>query len=97
MNLNMGRGSTKENRQKFGYFFGAGYGFNHGSFIGTADYDQSVNLTSSNENNFGPTANAGLRFGVGRKHKNIELKFSYFKGLNDKNPNIFGIVDLYNF
>lgn len=97
VNLNMGRGSTKDNREKFGYFVGAGYGYHHGSFIGTADYDQNGNLTSSNENNFGPAANAGLRFGVGRKHKNIELRFSYLKGLNDKKPNIFGIAGLFNF
>ncbi|MEP7164453.1 MAG: hypothetical protein ABI741_07160 [Ferruginibacter sp.] len=96
ISLNMGRGSTNENRDKFGYFVGAGYGYHHGSFISTDDYDQS-GLTSSNENNFGPTANAGLRFGVGRKHKNIELRFSYFKGLNDKKPNIFGIAGLFNF
>lgn len=97
INLNMGRGSTKENRQKFGYFIGAGFGYNHGDFISTADYDQNGTLSSSSDNNFGPAANGGLRFGVGRKHKNIELKFSYFKGLNDKKPNIFGIAGLFNF
>ena len=96
INLNMGRGSTKENRQKFGYFFGAGFGYNHGNFIGTSDYSQN-GLTSSSDDNFGPVANGGLRFGVGRKHKNVELKFSYFKGINDKKPNIFGIAGLFNF
>jgi len=96
INLNMGRGSTKENRKKFGYFVGGGFGYNHGDFISTADYDQT-GLTSSSDNNFGPAANGGLRFGVGKKHKNIELKFSYFKGLNDKKPNIFGIAGLFNF
>ena len=97
VNLNMGRGSTKENRQKFGYFFGAGFGYNHGDFIGVDNIDQNGNLVSTSDNNFGPAANGGIRFGVGKKHKNIELKFSYFKGLNDKKPNIFGIAGLFNF
>jgi len=97
VSLNMGRGSSKDNRQKFGYFVGVGFGYNHGDFIGTDNYDQNGNLVSNSDNNYGPAANGGLRFGVGRKHKNIELRFSYFKGLNDKKPNIFGIAGLFNF
>lgn len=99
VNLNMGRGSTKENRTKFGYFVGAGFGYHHGDFITTDYYDQNGNIIdgTTTENNFGPAANAGLRFGVGKKHKNIELRFSYFKGLNDQKPNIFGISGLFNF
>lgn len=97
VSLNVGRGSTKDNRTKFGYFVGAGYGYNHGSFLGTAELDQNGGLKSSNDDNTGPVANAGMRFGVGRKHKNVEVRFSYFKGLNDKKPNLFGIAGLFNF
>jgi hypothetical protein len=92
VNLNMGRGSTKENRQKFGYFFGAGMGFHHGDFIDDYSYDGT-----SSVNTFGPAGNAGMRFGVGRKHKNIEVRFSYMKGLNENKPNIFGVAGLFNF
>ena len=94
----MGRGSTKENRDKFGYFVGAGFGYHHGDFISTYidayGYDETI---SESINVFGPAANAGLRFGVGRKHQNIEVRFSYMKGLNDKKPNIFGVGCAFNF
>ncbi len=92
VNLNMGRGSTKENRQKFGYFFGAGPAFHHGDFI-----DDYSNDGTSTVNAFGAAANAGMRFGVGRKHKNIEVRFSYMKGLNENKPNVFGVAGLFNF
>jgi hypothetical protein len=98
INLNMGRGSTKANQKKFGYFFGAGYGYHQGDFYvdllninGTEDV--SVRKYSVN----GPAANAGIRIGVGRKHRNIEVRFSYMKGLNEIKPNIFGIGGAFNF
>ena len=94
VNLNMGRGSTKDNRQKFGYFVGAGFGYHHGDFI---EEDYSGDTYGKSTNTFGPAANAGLRFGVGRQHKNIEVRFSYMKGLNDEKLNIFGIGCLFNF
>ena len=94
VSLNMGRGSTKDNRKKFGYFVGAGFGYHHGDFI-TDSYTSSTGTYSSN--NYGPAANAGVRFGVGRKHKNIEVRLSYMKGLNDTKPNVFGIAGLFNF
>jgi hypothetical protein len=98
INLNMGRGSTKENTKKFGYFVGAGFGFHHGDFISdmydpyTGDY-----IGSYSSNTFGPAANAGVRLGVGRSHKNIEIRFSYMKGINENKPNIFGIAGAFNF
>jgi hypothetical protein len=101
VNLNMGRGSTKDNREKFGYFIGAGFGYHHGDFIDIYDDSYSINA-------IGPATNAGLRFGVGRKYKNIEVRFSYMKGINENNrigyngivnekPNVFGIACLFNF
>ena len=40
INLNIGRGSTKDNTDKIGYFLGGGFGYHHGDFIitGTDDY-----------------------------------------------------------
>jgi hypothetical protein len=98
VNLNMGRGSTKENRQKFGYFFGAGFGFHHGDFL-TDTYDPNTGdyIGSYSSNTYGPAANAGIRLGVGRKHKNIEVRFSYMKGINETKPNIFGVAGAFNF
>ncbi|HMJ47048.1 MAG TPA: hypothetical protein VK498_06935 [Ferruginibacter sp.] len=97
VNLNFGRGSTKENRDKMGYFAGAGFGYHHGDFIGDF-YDGNNNYTDSySTNTFGPAANAGIRIGVGRKHRNIEIRLSYMKGLNENKPNTFGLACLFNF
>ena len=94
VNLNMGRGSTKENRQKFGYFVGAGFGYHHGDFLTD---DPSGYINSYTSNTFGPAANGGVRLGVGRKHKNIEIRLSYMKGINENKPNIFALAGLFNF
>ena len=48
-------------------------------------------------NVYGPAANAGFRIGVGRQHKNIEVRFSYMKGINETKPDIFGGGALFNF
>ncbi len=98
VNLNMGRGSTKENTKKFGYFVGAGFGFHHGDFISDM-YDPNTGdyIGSYSSNTYGPAANGGVRIGVGRKHKNIEIRFSYMKGLNENKPNVFGIAGAFNF
>jgi hypothetical protein len=91
-NLNMGRGSTMENRNKFGYFFGGGMAFHNGDLI--SDFSD---FETGSENAFGPAGNAGMRFGVGGQHKNIEVRFSYMKGLNENKPHIFGAGCLFNF
>lgn len=98
INLNMGRGSTKENRQKFGYFVGAGFGYHHGDFLETAYDEYGYGYDDSRSvNTVGPAANAGVRFGVGRQHRNIEVRLSYMKGITDTKPHIFGIAGLFNF
>ncbi len=99
VNLNMGRGSTKENRQKFGYFVGAGFGYNHGDFLTDGIYDPVTDTYTDtySSNTYGPAANAGVRLGVGRKHKNIEIRLSYMKGINENKPNIFGLAGAFNF
>lgn len=98
INLNLGRGSTKENRNKMGYFFGAGFGYHHGDFL-TDRYDQATNtyIDSYSSNTYGPAGNAGIRIGVGRQHKNIEVRLSYMKGINESKPNIFGLAGAFNF
>ena len=106
VNLNMGRGSTKDNTQKFGFFVGAGAAYYRGDFIDSYDEGYSINA-------IGPAGNAGVRLGVGRKHRNIEIRFSYLKGINDNirtrddgfgnlvtfndKPNVYGVACLFNF
>ena len=98
INLNMGRGSTKENRDKFGYFIGAGFGYHHGDFITTGIDEFGYDITTTESiNAFGPAANAGLRFGVGKRHQNIEVNFSYMKGTSKTKPNIIGVGCAFNF
>ena len=98
-NLNMGRGSTRENRKKFGYFVGAGFGYHHGDFITGNIYDPNTNTYRSaySSNTYGPAANGGVRLGVGKQHKNIEIRLSYMKGLDESKLNIFGLAGAFNF
>jgi len=95
VNLNMGRGSTKDNEKKFGYFVGAGFGFHHGNFL-VDDYYYG-GTTSTTTNAYGPAANAGVRIGVGSAHRNIEIRLSYMKGINDDKANVYGLACLFNF
>ena len=98
INLNFGRGSTMENTEKMGFFVGGGYGFHHGDFIMTeTDSYGYTNEVFKSTNIYGPAANVGLRIGVGRKHRNIEVRFSYMKGMNENKPDIFGGGALFNF
>ena len=98
INLNIGRGSTFDNTDKMGYFLGGGFGYHHGDFIITGMDDYGYTYESFESTNvYGPAANAGFRIGVGRQHKNIEVRFSYMKGLNESKPDIFGGGALFNF
>lgn len=98
-NLNIGRGSTKKNKDRVGYFFGAGFGFNY-TGINKRTYNTNLtDYTSKFEsiNKYGPAANAGMRFGVGRKHKNIEARFFYMRIINKNQFNLFGYGGVFNF
>jgi hypothetical protein len=99
INLNIGRGSTKDNRKRYGYFIGAGFGYHHDNFLADNRYDPVTNTYRDHytSNTYGPAANAGFRIGVGRAHKNIEIRLSYMKGINESRPNIFGLAAGFNF
>ncbi len=99
INLNIGRGSTKENRKRYGYFIGAGFGYHHDNFLTSSRYDPATNsyIDSYTSNTYGPAANAGFRIGVGKHHKNIEIRLSYMKGINESRPNVMGLAAAFNF
>jgi hypothetical protein len=98
LDLNFGPGAHKETDSRFGGFIGGGFGLYHGNFYSIVvddyygDYYQYTNVTS-----YGPAANAGFRFAVGRNQKNIQVRFSYMKGLNDSKPSVFDIGAGFNF
>jgi hypothetical protein len=99
LNLNVGAGSTKENESRFGFFVGGGFGYHHSDFnIDVTDEYGYAYEDSKSINTFGPTGNAGIRIAVGSHQKNIEVRFSYMKGLEEVyKPNIFGVAALFNF
>jgi hypothetical protein len=95
INLNMGAGSTKETKSRFGYFVGAGFGYHYGSYnlSDALDYEDVATKFST----MGPVGNAGVRFGVGSGSHNIEVRLQYMKGINDVKPNIFSAGAAFNF
>lgn len=94
VSLNKGRGATKDIRQRFGYFFGAGFAYNFEDFTEAYLFSPSETRTT---NTVGPAANGGVRFGVGQRHKNIEVRLSFMKGITNHRPGIFGVAGLFNF
>lgn len=101
LDINWGAGSSPEAEDRFGFFFGGGFGFNRGSYvvdeITTIDGYPYTESVEKNLSTYGPAANAGVRFGVGRRTHNIEILLSYMKGLNENKPNTFGIQGVFNF
>ena len=65
--------------------------------ISTTPLFQPPSPDTKSTNAYGPAANAGFRLGVGRAHKNIEVRFSYMKGINEDKPNVYGVGALFNF
>jgi len=94
VNLNMGAGSTHEAESRFCYFFGAGFGYHYGTLKYSDYYGEEY---SSKINSYGPVGNLGIRFGVGNSGKNIEVRFSYLKGVDNGKANIYGGGALFNF
>ncbi|RPD41658.1 hypothetical protein [Chitinophaga barathri] len=98
-NFNFGAGSSRENDSRLGGFVGAGFGLNWSANSDISSLDGEGNRVerTTGGTTFGPAANAGMRIGVGRRGKNIEIKLSYFKGLDDNELNLFGLSCLFNF
>ena len=78
VNINFGRGSTKSNTDKFGFFGGIGLGLNEQLLVD----DSPTNSTASSAN-IGPAINGGVRFGIGKRgHKNLEVKLYGMDGIS---------------
>ncbi|MBI3883294.1 MAG: hypothetical protein HY305_03520 [Sphingobacteriales bacterium] len=99
INLNMGRGATREIEERMGYFVGAGYGYYyHGYTVSQtgSTYNDSYSKDET-YNASGPAANVGIRIGVGSGHKNIEVKLSYMRAIATKSTDIFNVSGYFNF
>lgn len=95
VNLNFGAGSTPDNESRVGGFIGGGGGFHWGA--STDQFDQNGNVKNVGGTTFGYTGNAGVRIAVGDSGKNIEIKASYFKGVNENKMDLLGIAGIFNF
>lgn len=100
INLNMGAGSTKENRKRFGFFVGGGFGYHYGGYSQEDEYADNILFTTYTKkysSSFGPAGNIGLRFAVGRHQKNIEARLSYMKSISQNTNTVYGVAALFNF
>ncbi len=93
LNFNVGAGSSKETERRFGFFAGGGFGYHASSNRAS---DLFGNDFSYKVAGFGPVANMGFRIGVGRRSKNIEIRFSYMKTLDISKSNLFGLGGIFN-
>lgn len=102
LNLNLGGGSSKKSNKLFGGFIGGGYGIYSSNSTDVYHYDYELGeeyMTSAGGSTFGPAANAGVRFGVGRLNhkKSVEVRLSYFRGTTNYKINVFGLNAGFNF
>lgn len=77
---NIGLRSTSENEKNFGFFFGAGFGYNH---VGLALSSGSEKISS-----YGPLAHTGARFNMNRTA--LTLGFFYKMGMETQKYKTFG-------
>lgn len=97
-NYNFGAGSSRQAGGKWGFFAGAGYAFHYGTTYGYIVEDGYGGYDYSEKGSAGPAANAGFRIAVGaRRRHNIEVRFSYMKGLTEHKPNVMGATCYFNF
>lgn len=99
VDFNWGAGATRETGKRFGLFAGIGAGFHYGDFV--EEYYDSNNMYWYNDTrsvtSFGPAANLGMRFAVGRRQKNVEVRFAYHGGLTSPRAHVFGLGAHFNF
>lgn len=95
VNLNLGRGSSRMSKGKYGGFIGAGYTYHYAS---SRDYTKNDIIESVGGSSFGLTVNGGIRASTkGAPMENIELRFSYYRGRNRTTLGMFGVGAIFNF
>ncbi|WPQ61554.1 hypothetical protein SIO70_24650 [Chitinophaga sancti] len=97
LNFNYGAGAVKGGHKKWGFFAGAGYGYHLSTDEYSNYYDDNGNYKTSDNSTLGVTGNAGFRIGMGhRRRHNLEIKFTYMKGLTSYRPNVYGVNCIFN-
>jgi hypothetical protein len=100
LNLNLGGGSSKMCKKRFGGFIGGGYGYYLTNKTNYTIYDADFNETNveAGGSTMGPAANAGVRWGVGyKRRKSVEVRLSYFRGTTNYKIDVYGVGAAFNF
>lgn len=98
VNFNYGKGATRNANKRLGFFVGGGYAYYYSGQTEFYSDDESAEFSyHRGSGTTGPVGNAGMRIGVGRRTHNIEIKFSYMKGLGDFRPDVYTFATLFNF
>ena len=95
--INRGAGSSKGNSDRFGYFLGAGVGFQaiFDAFFGSDDVFSDHDAQAMH--GAGPMINAGFRMNMGKRGTNLELRFSGMKTLDRTRTGVFQVSLICNF
>jgi len=90
LDFNIGAKSTRENEDKFGGYFGGGFGYSHSSwsFDGYSDFKA---------NSYGPIIRGGVRFGFPSANLGMTIGLSYKIGLETEKFRTFGLALLLDF
>jgi hypothetical protein len=93
-NYNHASGSFIQGGSRFEYFIGGGAAYHYNEY--SISKDPSVGRQQVN--GFGPIANAGIRYSLGRyRIRNFEIRFSYMKMIVASKTDIFGMGVILNF
>ncbi|SHM85796.1 hypothetical protein SAMN05444266_11271 [Chitinophaga jiangningensis] len=96
--FNFGAGAIKNSGRRFGFFVGAGFGYHYATYSEDSDYwgGEAYDYSESAAG-VGPAADAGVRFKVGNRNRNIEIRTSYMRTVSDNVYDVFGLNCLFNF
>lgn len=94
LDFNYGAGATLATQKRVGAFIGIGFSL---GYIKLEDYYQGEQLNYFRGINYGPVANIGTRFAVGKKKRTIELKGALTQYMRIGSPACYSITTGYNF
>ncbi|NIG55257.1 hypothetical protein [Chitinophaga sp. Cy-1792] len=93
---NIGAGALNGLHKKSGFFIGAGFGWHYMYHNYDYSYYDNYGLSTS-ESGAGPAANIGVRFHVGRRNHNIELRAFYMHTTINEQFDAGGLNCSFNF